>query len=66
MTRILVPFDFSTASEKALKFAINLVGKADELLLLNIVTDNTTSKKLAQDLKEAELKFKILTDAYGN
>ena len=61
--RILVPCDFFPASEKAINFAGNIADQADELLVLNIVNENTTSNKLAQHLKEAELKFKNIINA---
>lgn len=64
MKRILVPCDFSSASDKAIRFAINLADKVDELFLLNLIDDSSASKKIGQDLKQAELKFKNLIDAY--
>ena len=62
MKIILVPCDFSPTTEKAVKFAIDLADKGDRLILLNIINDNATSKKIAQDLKEVETKFKKLID----
>lgn len=64
MKRILVPCDFSAASEKAVNFAINLADKEDELFLLNIINDDGTSVALSQHIKEVELKFKNLLDSF--
>lgn len=64
MKKILVPCDFSPASERAIQFAINLAGKAGEIFLLNLINYGNNSEKLGQDLKEVELKFKNLTDTY--
>lgn len=64
MTRILLPYDFSTASEKAIKFAIELREPADELLLIYVISENNTSGKLAQEFQQAELKFQNLIKTY--
>ena len=64
MKRILAPCDFSPASVKAIRFAIDLADNGDELFLLNLVNENSALKKPTQDFKELELKFKNLTDEY--
>ncbi|GLU51699.1 universal stress protein [Dyadobacter frigoris] len=64
MKRILVPYDFSPASEKAIKFAMELSDQVDELLLLNVINENNTSEKLAQELQAIELKFQNMMTAY--
>ena len=68
MKKILVPCDFSNTTEKAIKFAIDLAAKPeDELMLLNIISNNTTSKRLAfQDIKfkKVEQRFIELIEGY--
>jgi nucleotide-binding universal stress UspA family protein len=64
MKRILVPCDFSPASVKAIRFAIDLADNGDELFLLNLINENSTPKKPTQDFKRLEFKFKNLIDTY--
>ncbi|TDE17313.1 universal stress protein [Dyadobacter psychrotolerans] len=59
MVRILVPCDFSPASDKPIRFAINLAEKVEELFLLNLFDDNSAPKKLEQNFKQAGLNLKI-------